>query len=487
MSTENQEHHQQPHDGGVSAPPRWLLWGVIGLFVLAIVGGVAGIWIFRDVLRPSQQQRVMDMFPFMHAFMRGGEAIPTPELQITSTISAGSLLDMGPIVVSTSTPTATEIVEATATMEVTVEATVEAAVAATIPPTIAVSPTPEPTVAVNLPTPTPTTIEVTQVSSGQTLPPANRIYGITHIQQDWNNCGPANITMALSYYGWTEDISVAASYLKTDREDKNVSPSELVSFVDEETGIRAITRIGGDLGILRALLAANFPVIIETGYMFEGYDWIGHYRTLVAYDDNLQLFYIYDSFLGDGTSGEGITESYDELDEHWRAFNRTFIVLYERERENEVAQIIGNLADPQLAAQHALEVAQQEARENPQDSFAWFNMGTAFTRLGQYEDAATAYDQARRVQFPVLPWRMLWYQFGMYEAYFNVGRYEDVLSIVEYNLNNGGQYVEETFYWQGRVYAAQGLNSEAASSFRRAIAQNSHFEAAREALNSVSS
>ena len=75
----------------------------------------------------------------------------------------------------------------------------------------------------------------------------------------------------------------------------------------------------------------------------------------------------------------------------------------------------------------------------------------------------------------------------MYEAYFNVGRYEDILSIVDYNLNNGGQYVEETFYWQGRAYAAQGRNSEAASSFRRALTQNSHFEAAREALATVSS
>jgi hypothetical protein len=483
MSNQNQEFNQ-PHDGGIAAPPRWLLWGVIGLFVLAIVGGVAGVWVFRDVLRPSQQQRVMDMFPFMEAFMRGGEALPTPDIQITSTISAESLLNMGPVNVATSTPTATEIVASTATP---VPQTVEPTTPPTTAPTVEVSSTPEPTVAANLPTPTPTPVVVTEISNARIIPPSNRIYGVTHIQQDWNNCGPANITMALSYFGWTEDISVAADYLKTDREDKNVSPSEMVNFVDEETGIRAITRIGGDLDILRALLAANFPVIIETGYMFEGYDWIGHYRTLVAYDDGAQLFYIYDSFLGNGTNGEGIIESYSDLDQHWRAFNRTFIVLYQRERESEVAAILGDLVDPQLAAQHALEVAREEARANPQDSFAWFNMGTAYTRLGQYEDAAVAYDQSRRVEFPALPWRMLWYQFGIYEAYYNVGRYEEILSLVESNLNNGGQYVEETFYWQGRAYAAQGLNTEAAASFRRAIAQNSHFDEARQQLQALSS
>lgn len=479
MSTEHKDNQQQPHEGGLSAPPRWLLWGVIALFVLAIIGSVAGIWVFRDVLRPSQQQRVMDSFPFMRAFMRGGEALPTPDLQITSTISAESLLDL-PVVVATSTSTPTEEPSVTST---------PVAVVPTASPTVeATSATPAPTrTATSLPTPTPVTPEPTALGRVSTSLNANRLYGFTHIQQDWNNCGPANVTMALSYYGWAEDMTVASTYLKTDREDKNVSPGELVSFVNEETGVRAITRIGGDLDLLRTLLANNFPVIIETGYMFEGYDWIGHYRTLVAYDDSQQIFYIYDSFLGAGDSGQGITETYRALDEHWRAFNRTFIVIYQQEREGEVAAILGDLADPQLAAAHALEVAQEEATANPQDSFAWFNMGTAFTRLGQFEDAAVAFDQARRVEFPELPWRMLWYQFGMYEAYFNVGRYEDVLSLVEINLINGGQYVEETFYWQGRVYAAQGLTSQAAESYRRALSQNSHYTAARQALDALNS
>ncbi len=476
MTTEHNDNNQLPPDGGLSAPPRWLLWGVIGIFVLAIVGGAAGVWVFRDVLRPSQQQRVMDMFPFMRAFMRGGEALPTPEIQTTNANAAGDLL-LTPFSFSTAAPTATEEAAATATVEPTVLPTAL--------PTTAASQPPAPTAAAVLPTPTPVTPVAVQVSSAITLPPANRLYGFTYTRQDWNNCGAANVTIALSYFGWTEEMSFAVSYLKTDREDKNVSPSEIVNFVNEQTGIRAIARIAGDIDLLRALLANNFPVTIETGYMFEGYDWIGHYRTLVAYDDLQQRFYIYDSFLGNGTSGEGITETYTALDENWRAFNRTFIVFYQQEREAELAQILGDLADPQLAAERALTVAREEAIENPQDSFAWFNMGTALTRLGLYEDAATAYDQARRVQFPELPWRMLWYQFGMYEAYFNVGRYEDVLSLVDANLNNGGQYVEETFYWQGRVYAAQGQSGQAADSFRRALSQNSNFTAAREALEAL--
>ncbi|MFN8375220.1 MAG: hypothetical protein U0694_20380, partial [Anaerolineae bacterium] len=209
MSMEHNDHQHQPHEGGLSAPPRWLLWGVIGLFVLAIVGGAAGIWVFRDVLRPSQQQRVMDMLPFMRAFMRGGEALPTPELQTTSTISAADLLNM-PIVIETATPTLTETPNVTAT---------PVAVVPTASPTVAATDVPAATQAATLiPTPTPTTAAPTLASVAPSLPNANRLYGFVHVQQDWNNCGAANVTMALSYYGWTEDMSVAASYLKTDRE-----------------------------------------------------------------------------------------------------------------------------------------------------------------------------------------------------------------------------------------------------------------------------
>ncbi|NWF67822.1 MAG: C39 family peptidase [Chloroflexi bacterium] len=473
MTIQPPENHARDGHDSLHAPPRWLLWGLVALFILAIAGGITGVWIFRDVLRPSQQQRVMDMLPFMRAFMRGGEALPTPELQLTSTISAMDLLN-SPLEIPTSTPTATAEIAASPT----------AAPTQTLPPdaTTLPSATPTPTENAPLVSPTPAPTQV-----GSNLPTSARMFGFSYVRQDWNNCGPANITMALSYFGWQEDMAAAVSYLKTDREDKNVSPIEMVNFVNEETGVRAITRIGGDLDVLRALIATNFPVVIETGYMFEGYDWIGHYRTLVAYDDLQQIFYIYDSFLGSGGSGEGFAESYAELDRHWQAFNRTFIVLYQQERENELRAVLGDLADPTMAAEHALATAQEEARANPQNSFAWFNMGTAFVRLSRYEEAAAAYDRARQVTVPQMPWRMLWYQFGMYEAYYEVGRYDDILSLVTANLTNGGQYVEETFYWQGRAYLAQGQDNLAAESFRRALANNSHFDAAREALEALSS
>ena len=56
------------------------------------------------------------------------------------------------------------------------------------------------------------------------LPPSWHLDGITHIYQGWNNCGPATLTMGLSYFGHEADQYPAAQWLKPNSEDKNVSP-----------------------------------------------------------------------------------------------------------------------------------------------------------------------------------------------------------------------------------------------------------------------
>ncbi|MBN1964948.1 MAG: tetratricopeptide repeat protein, partial [Anaerolineae bacterium] len=297
--------------------------------------------------------------------------------------------------------------------------------------------------------------------------------------QTWNNCGPATLTMALSYYGWTQDQSVAASYLKPDSEDKNVSPGQMVRFVNENTGVHALVRMGGDLDMVRRLVAGGFPVLVETGYMPEGYDWMGHYRLVVAYDDSLQQIYVYDSFLGHGNF-QGLPVSYDLFNSRWQDFNRLYIVLYNDASEMDLRAILGDQIDLAVNAQHALDVARQEATADPSNPFAWFNMGTSYLALGMYDEAAQAYDQARNAGNG-LPWRMLWYQFGPFEAYFNVGRYDDVLALVQANLGTT-PYVEETYYWTGMVYMARGQYGPARTQLTLALQHNRNFLPAQEAL-----
>jgi tetratricopeptide (TPR) repeat protein len=290
--------------------------------------------------------------------------------------------------------------------------------------------------------------------------------------------------MALTRYGWQEPQTVAAAYLKPDTEDKNVTPQEMVGFVNEMTGVRAVTRIGGDMEIIKQLIAQEFPVLIETAYYPEGSDFLGHYHTVVGYDDTQGVFYVYDSYLGTGQGGAGLAVPYNRFDQDWAAFNRVFIVIYEQNLESVVTQVLGELATVEGAARRALAIADQEALTNPRNPFAWFNRGTSLVRLGEYEEAARAYDRARALG---TPFRMLWYQFGPFEAYFNVGRYDDVEALVNSNLTTGAEYVEETYYWQGQVMLARGNEPGAASAFQRALTHNERYQEARDALSRLNS
>jgi hypothetical protein len=457
--------------------PRRLPLIVIVLIAAGwIVGGTAFVLVYRNSLAPGQRETAKFYLPFMKIFDPSlpspDSSLPTPIPEEQSAISPEALLG-APLTLSSPVPT----VEVPAVIPVEASATPMPTAKAS--PTLTLMPTPEATEA-SLTAPQTQNLAV---SNAALRPPSARLYGFTVVKQTWNNCGPANITMALSYYGWQQGQEVAQSYLRPDKEDKNVNPSEIVSFVNDNTGVRALTRIGGDMELLKSFIANKIPVLVETGYMYEGSSWLGHYQTVVGYDDALDVFYIYDSYLGTGENGAGMPKSYADFDKDWENFNRTFIAVYTQDAENTVRTILGNWADPTWAAEHALEISQEEAGKNPQNPFAWYNLGSSLTRLGRYDEAAAAYDQSRRVGD--IPWRITLYQFGPFEAYYNVKRYDEVLALVDAAMNNGGEFVEEIYYWQGKALEAQGNTTQAAESFRQALQHNPRFAAAQDDLSAL--
>lgn len=67
---------------------------VLGLFLVFIFGAVTGIFIFQNMLRPGQQQRVINMLPFMEIFLLRppiNSTLPTA-LPATNGISPEDLL-----------------------------------------------------------------------------------------------------------------------------------------------------------------------------------------------------------------------------------------------------------------------------------------------------------------------------------------------------------------------------------------------------------
>ena len=306
--------------------------------------------------------------------------------------------------------------------------------------------------------------------------PYARIADLPIIPQKFNNCGPTNLTIVLNHYGVDADQFDVAAVARPNYEDRNVSPGELVAYVREQTGLAAEAYAGGDVDLLRGLIAAGFPVIIEKGLEpDEKTGWMGHYLTVFGYDNITGHFLTRDTYLGPWR-GDGMA-SYRDTERYWAQFNGTFIVVYPPERAADLAELLGpRFADPATMWQAAAGEARALAALTPTDPFVWFNLGTSLTELARlgdeslYAAAAAAYDQARLLGLPA---RMLWYQFGPYEAYLAEGRHDDVLALAEATLGNqGGRNVEETYYYQGLALRMAGDEPGARAAFARAARLN---------------
>ena len=76
---------------------------------------------------------------------------------------------------------------------------------------------------------------------------------------------------------------------------------------------------------------------------------------------------------------------------------------------------------------------------------------------------------------------MLWYQFGPYQAYYETGRYEDVIVLADVTMGDR-PYFEESFYFKGLAQIALGQVEEGRLNLQRSIAFNPNYQPAAEAL-----
>jgi tetratricopeptide (TPR) repeat protein len=341
--------------------------------------------------------------------------------------------------------------------------------------------TPQPTE-----TPEPTDTPIPSPAPSPTLPSAFTLSGVRHEHQGWNNCGPTTLGMALSYWGRNETQVQIAPVLKPDPEDKNVSPSEMAAYA-RDLGLGATVRVNGTVEGLKDLVRAGFPVIVETWYVRDARDQLGHYRLIVGFDDAAQQFITYDSL-----HGPDVTIGYQEIDELWRVFNRIYLVVYQPERWDALAGILGPDVDDTAMYERALERARAEAANPPGScvayadcadwvTFSHFSAGTSLTSLGRHEEAAAAYDQARQLG---LHYRMLWYQFGAYESYTAAGRYDDVVALADATLVTANN-LEESYYWRGKARLALGDVQGARSDFNAALRYHEGWPPAAIALNEL--
>jgi hypothetical protein len=329
------------------------------------------------------------------------------------------------------------------------------------------------------------------------LPEKVVLQGVRYEDQHgrYNYCAPANLAMALSYWGWQGDRDVVGPILKPDPKDKNVMPYEMADYVRNHTDLGVVERVGGNLDTLKRFIAAGFPVLVEKGTYLTDLSgvlsWMGHYQVVTGYDDARGQFIAQDSY-----TSPDFAVPYETMEKSWRAFNNIYLVIYDKEKEAQVMTLLGEDADEAQNVARAAQKASDEifALDGIDKYFAWFNRGTNLRLLQDFAGASDAYDQAFQV-YPTIPeaerpWRMLWYQTDPYFAYFYTGRYWDVLSLAETTLNTlqSEKNIEETYYWRGMARAALGDSAGAIDDYRTALKYHPGFEPVLyqlQALNAV--
>lgn len=387
----------------------------------------------------------------------------------------------------------------------TPDLTLSAAVAATLS---AYTPSPTATLQAG-PSPTSTATPPPSATPAP-IPDSMDLEGVVYVDQHnrWNYCGPANLTMALNYWGWAGDRDDVArivkpgvqdpdlDFIQRGRWDKNVMPYELADFVAEQTEYSVLVRSGGEIEVLKRLIAAGFPVLVEKGYYEADYTgkvaWLGHYLFTTGYDDSAGELIVQDAYL---EPGRDLAVPYQDYIDGWRSFNYLFLVVYPPDREDLVYQTLGPWADPAWADEHALAIAQEEgaALDGINEFFAWFNQGSSMVNQLRYAEAATAYDTAFNLYARLeddetqRPYRIMWYQTGPYWAYFYAGRYQDVINLANTTLEEtiSEPTLEESLYWRGLAKEALGDRQGALADLLEAVRLNPNFSAGRFQLNRI--
>lgn len=298
---------------------------------------------------------------------------------------------------------------------------------------------------------TPSVLTATMVSTTTAVPLPNQVSltSPTYEQQTPNNCGPATLSMALHLYGWEGDQADIGALIKPVLQDRNVNPEEMAYYVRNNAGwLNVQYRVAGDLTTLKKLLAANYPVIVESVTSLDPNDalgptddlWAAHYLLLTGFNDATQTFTTQDSY-----RGGDLAISYDQLQAEWEPFNNLYMLLYFPQDEEELRSLLGSDWDPDANRQRALESALVATETNPNDAYAWFNLGSNLVYFERYEEAALAYDKSREIGLPL---RMFRYQFGPFWAYFHANRIDDLLVLTDY-ARGITDMSEEAWLWYG--------------------------------------
>lgn len=298
------------------------------------------------------------------------------------------------------------------------------------------------------------------------IPPKAMLAGGKHIFQTFNNCGPASMSMALSYlnlHKTQEEIGKAIrpyQIPKGDNDDKSVTLSELAKYAEDQ-GMVAYSRPAGDMDLIKKTISSGLPVVTRT-LLNNGED-IGHYRVIIGFDNNTK-----EIIQDDSLQGSHLRYQESEFNRLWKAYGYEYLIIAPKEKSTLVEEILGDQLEEKVAWENALEMYENESKKNPGDVQNEFNKAVALYHLGRYQEAVDSYEKVERK----LPFRTLWYQIEPILSYYKLNNFDRVMTISNRVLTKENRAYSELHQLQGQIYQLQGQAEMAEESFRMANKYN---------------
>lgn len=323
------------------------------------------------------------------------------------------------------------------------------------------------------------TVTPTPIPTLPSLPTAKIIENDYQIFQTFNNCGPAALSMALSYYGINKSQLELGQELRPyqnpqgNNDDKSVTLDELAKQA-EKYNLLAYVRPHGSMQILKEFISQGMPVILET--TLTETDDIGHFRVVKGYNDTAGVI-----IQDDSMQGHNIQFSQDVLDDMWKQYDYEYLVLVPKEKQQTAEAILGKDLNEKTAWQEAAAVNQQSLVINPNDVNSRFNLSVALYHLGSYQESVSEFEKIENK----LPFRTLWYQIEPIEAYFALENYQRVFALTDEILNNGNRAFSELYIIRGKIYQKQGNMQAARAEFEKAVFYNVNMQLAQQLLQSA--
>ncbi len=308
------------------------------------------------------------------------------------------------------------------------------------------------------------------------IPTGKTLKNNYHIYQTFNNCGPAALSMALSYYRIKESQQILGQQLrpyqhpKGDNDDKSVTLDELADK-SREYGLIPYHRPNGNIEIIKKFIANDIPVITRT-WLKENDD-IGHYRIVKGYDDEKKIL-----IQDDSLQGKNLKYGYDQFNTLWVKYGYEYLVLIPPEKDYIIIDILGEDFDENKAWNNAVKYSKERLNKNPNDTYERFNLSVALYQIGDYRQSVEQFEKVKGN----LSKRTLWYQIEPIMAYYKLGEYNNAFDIIDDILNNNNRAFSELYLIRGQIYLKQGDKEAALREFEKAIQYNENLKAAQEAM-----